>query len=142
MNAIKRVFDVLTCRDLTRQIEEASTQSTERYEKLRAQPKANVQKAIEKERSMSIVVEPPKPPLVENGSHCVLMVLLAVVALAGCAACPPGTAENAENVRIITADNEALLAKSDRSDNEKTDIRLHNQKAVELANAIKAACQR
>lgn len=70
--------------------------------------------------------------------HYALLASLATIA--GCGNCPPGVRQNVENVKIITADNEALLATSTRSEAEKTDIRLHNAKAKELAEAMDAAC--
>jgi len=67
--------------------------------------------------------------------------ILPLLLVAGCGSCPPGTDANADNVRIIAADQRLLLATSGRSENEQADIRLHLDKAEALANTMREACK-
>lgn len=65
--------------------------------------------------------------------------LLVVLVLGACGTCPPGTAENANNVEAIVAENDTAIPAEPAS--VAAAKRLRNAEAKALADKIKEACK-
>jgi len=69
-----------------------------------------------------------------------LALVLALV-LASCGSCPPGTRENADNVRAITEQNAGYSARSDAPAGLKAADAIRNREALTLAEKLAAECE-